>query len=174
MEKSSDNKKINKATSFSLKKNEKDSLTKQHKDLLGLDKPDEFFAKSKSDILSALPKTGIPKRRIFGLNSKFAYPIAASLVFIIGLAFWFEIAKTETNYGLTYESVPTDEILIGSLLVEESDVDLFMDNYIFNDIIVATDYSEQELENIFINSLFIEDSSIDSYIDTNLINNILL
>lgn len=171
MNKSDNNKK---ATRFSLQKNENDSFTQQHKDLLGLDKPENYFAKSKSTILEALHTIEVPERKIFGLSTKFAYPIAASLIFIIGMAFWFQFANTETNNSLIYNTVPTDEILISSLLVAETDVDLFIDNYIFNDIIVATEYSEQALENIFINSLFIEDASIDSYIDSNLIDNILL
>lgn len=171
MDKSDDNKK---ATTFSLQKKENDGLTQQHKDLLGLDKPDDYFAKSKRTIMEAVHTTEVPKRNIFGLSTKFAYPIAASLIFIIGMAFWFQFANTETNNSLTYDAVPTDEILISSLLVAETDVDIFMDNYIFNDIIIATEYSEQALENILINSLFIEDASIDSYIDSNLIDNILL
>lgn len=173
MKNSTDNSKNNKTDFLSQKKHEKDSLLKEHKNLLGLHVPDGYFSTSKSKILDALPKTE-RKNRIFGLKPLFAYPIAASLVLLIGLSLWFQYSNNKTSSQISYFGVADSEILVNSLLVNESDIDYFMDNYIMDDILVEVALSEQKLENIFINTLFIEDSIIDEHLNEKIIENLLL
>jgi len=173
MKKSTDNSKNNKIDFLSHKEHEKNSLSKEHKTLLGLDVPDGYFSTSKSKILDALPKMK-RKNRIFGLKPLFAYPIAASLVLLIGLSLWFQYSNNKTSPQISYFGIADSEILINSLLVKEADIDYFMDNYIIDDILVEADLSEQKLENIFINTLFIEDSIIDDHLNEKIIDNLLL
>ncbi len=56
-----------------------------------MDVPDDFFKKSKEDILNKVTKDEQPKQTVFWLKPMFAYPIAAALVLLIAITFW--IAK---------------------------------------------------------------------------------
>ena len=71
-------------------KNTNKDLTKLHKEKLGMDIPEDFFAKSKADILDSIPKIEEPKQTVFWLKPIIAYPIAASIVFLLGLTFWLQ------------------------------------------------------------------------------------
>lgn len=161
-------------------KNTYKDLTKLHKEKLGMDIPEDFFAKSKADILDSIPTTEEPKQTVFWLKPIVAYPIAASIVLLIGLTFWLQndtstIEQKITNIEkLNPMDINSDDFLMTSLLVEDDEIDQFMDAFIMDEIIVEAELSEQQLENIFINSLFVEDSLINSYLDKNLIENIVL
>ena len=73
-----------------------------------------------------------------------------------------------------YSEFPSEDVLISSLLVSDSEMDSFVDDYILNEVLYEAERSEQELENIFMNSLFVEDSLIDVYVDKNLIEKVVL
>lgn len=157
-------------------------IGQHHKDSLGFNVPEGYFSKSKKEILDALPKVQKRKSRIFGLQPIFAYPIAASLILLIGITIWFQnsnlrkdqqITETEEN-ETRYLKTPSDAILINSLLVENSEIDYYMDNYIINEIIVEANNSENKLDAILINSFFIKDSLIDDYFEEILLDNLLL
>ena len=158
----------------------KKELAQEHKDYLGMDVPDDYFSKSKNIILNSLPMENEQKRTVFGLKPIIAYPIAASIVLLIGITFWMQndtttveqkITNIEKLNSMDYNS---DDFLVTSLLVEDDEIDQFMDDFIMDEIIVDAELSEQQLENIFINSLFVEDSLINSYIDKSLIENVVL
>ena len=162
--------------------NEKGALENLHKEKLGFEIPDGYFSKSKSDILDAIPKTEDRKQTVFWLKPRFAYPIAASIVFLISISLWLQNSSSEINQQITdiekiepfnFES-PSDEFLVTSLLVEDSEMDQVVDAFIMKEIIVEADISEQKLENIFINSLFIDDSLIDNYTQNSLIEHMVL
>jgi hypothetical protein len=161
-------------------KNTNNDLTKLHKEKLGMDIPEDFFLKSKADILDSIPKTEEQKRTVFGLKPIIAYPIAASIVLLIGLTFWLQNDTTTVEQKITNienmnsMDINSDDFLVTSLLVDDDEIDQFMDDFIMDEIIVDAELSEQQLENIFINSLFVEDSLINSYIDKNLIENVVL
>lgn len=161
-------------------KNTNKDLTKLHKEKLGMDIPEDFFAKSKADILDSIPKIEEPKQTVFWLKPIIAYPIAASIVFLLGLTFWLQndtttIEQKITNFEkMNSMDINSDNFLVTSLFVEDDKIDQFMDDFIMEEIIVDAELSEQQLENIFINSLFVEDSLINYYIDKNLIENIVL
>ena len=160
----------------------KENLTKLHKDKLGMDIPEGFFARSKEDILSKVIKPEKPKQTVFWLKPIIAYPIAASIVLALALTLWMQNNKPKINEQITN----TEEIqllnadfldsdfLVSSLMVPDSEIGKYLDSYITNNIIVEAELSEQQLENIFINSLFVEDSLINDYLDKSLIENIII
>ena len=158
----------------------KKSLAQEHKEYLGMDVPDDYFYTSKDNILNSLPMENEQKRTVFGLKPFIAYPLAASILILMGIFIWLQNDTTEINPKITNTetihslNVDSDDFLVSSLMVEDDELDAFMDDFIVNNILVEAELSEQQLENIFINSLFIEDSLINSYIDKNLIENIVL
>lgn len=141
--------------------------------------PEGYFSRSKKEILTSIAEMDSPRRMIFGVRPVFAYPIAASLVLLIGLLFWSRTTDSEINTHITgIEAIdiefPSEDILISSLLVSDSDMDTFINDYFLNEVLLEAERSEQELENIFMNSLFVEDSLIDVYVDKNLIEKVVL
>ena len=68
----------------------------------------------------------------------------------------------------------SDEFLVSSLFVEDSEMDQFVDAFLMKEIIIEVNNSEQKLENIFINSLFIDDSLIDNYTQNRILENMIL
>lgn len=172
MENSKKNKE--KALSFLAQASKENNLASKHEDVLGFDKPKGYFSQSKNEILDLITKKEVTKPKIFGLKPRIAYSIAASFLVLIGLTFWLQPNTTNISNKTADQNVSSNEILINSLLVSEDNIDEFLENYILDDIIVATELSKQNLENIFINSLFIEDSSIDAYLNETLIENLLL
>lgn len=160
--------------------NKNKDLTKLHKEKLGMDIPEDFFSKSKADILEAIPKIEDKKQTVFWLKPIIAYPIAASIVLLIGITIWMQNDTTDINPKITnvneinLTDFDSDDFLVSSLLIEDENMDAFMDDFIVNEILVEAELSEQQLENIFINSLFVEDSLINSYIDKSLIENVVL
>lgn len=159
---------------------DKKELAQKHKEYLGMGVPDNYFSISKNNILKSLPMEKEQKRTVFGLRPMIAYPIAASIVLLIGFTIWLQndpttIEQQNANVEqINSMDVYSDDFLVSSLLVEDADMDEFIDEIIFNEIIVDAELSEQQLENIFINSLLIEDSLINSYIDKSLIENVVL
>ncbi len=160
--------------------NKNKDLTKLHKEKLGMDIPEDFFSKSKADILEAIPKIEDKKQTVFWLKPIIAYPIAASIVLLIGIIMWMQNDTTKINPKITNVEtinsfdIDSDDFLLSSLLIDDDKMDAFMDDFIVNEILVEAELSEQQLDNLFINSLFVEDSLINGYIDKNLIENIVL
>lgn len=157
----------------------KKSLGQQHKDYLGMDIPKDYFTKSKKDILKQITDTEETKKPLFRFRSFYLYPIAASLILLIGLTFWMqnntqrinpEVADIETRQF----KLETDDSLLASLFIEDSKMDEFLDAYILNEIIVETDNAERSLDAILINSFFVKDSLIDDYFEENILHNVLL
>jgi hypothetical protein len=150
-----------------------------HKEKLGMEIPEGYFSRSKKDILATLPKNKQPRRLIFGLKPVFAYPIAASLILMIGILFLTRFGDEAADLQLTEietsaYNFPSEDLLISSLLVKDDQLNQFMDDYIMYEIIEEAERSEQELENVFLNSLFVEDSLIDTYVDKNLMDQLVL
>ncbi len=179
---SNNNKQEHSENTFLKESFDANKITQNHKDFLGLDIPDAYFSKSKKEILEALPKVQKRKTSIFGMQPIFAYPIAASLLLLIGIAIWFQNSKLKTDIQVTdIEGIeinnldlPFDAVLINSLLVENSEIDRFMDTYIIDEIIVEANISEDKLDAILINSFFIKDTLIDDYFNETLLDNLIL
>ncbi len=161
--------------------NKKD-ITKYHKVKLGMDIPEDYFAKSKAAILNKVIKAEEPKQSVFWLKPMFAYPMAASIILALALTIWMhnesrpnEVQITNTKDMQLFDSdFLEDDFLVSSLMVPDADMNHFLDSYIINNVLIEAEKSEQDLENIFLNSILIEDSLIDSYIDKSLIENIVL
>ena len=179
MEKSTENK--NKQ--YFLEEGFKGDISKHHKKYLGTDIPEEYFAKSKSSILNEIKrdiKIEAPKKTkkqlVFWMRPQFKYMAAASLVFILCLTVWLQSsnktdALEETNFELFAFS---DTILIESLLVDESEIEVFTDATLFNEILVKAELSEQKLDNLVLDNLILGDSLLDYYIDYGLIETLVL
>jgi hypothetical protein len=161
---------------------QKANITKRHKDELGMDIPENFFSKSKEDILNKVITNETPKQKVFWLKPLIAYPIAASIVLAITLTFWtLRNNENITNDITNIEEVPQfssdlleDDFLVTSLIIPEGQIEDYLDHYIANNIILEAELSEQELENIFINSLFVEDSLLNNYINESFIENLII
>lgn len=163
-------------------KSHKDNLTNLHKDKLGMEIPDDFFANSRKDILSSVLETEDRKKKIVRMRPMVAYPIAAALIVALAITLWInsndsqintKIVDTEDVNLLKLEGFE-DDILVSSLFVEDAEMDEFLNNYIVDEILVEVDKQEQEIDDLIINSLFVEDSLIDGYIDENLLENVFL
>lgn len=159
----------------------KQDISRLHKDKLGMDIPEDFFSKSKEDILNKVLKQDKPKQSVFWLRPMIAYPIAASIILAISITFWMQNNSTKINNQITnteYNIMNPDfldgDFLISSLMVPDREIDNYLDHYLINKVVIEAELSEQQLENIFINSLFVEDSLIDDYLNKNLIENIVI
>ena len=100
---------------------------------------------------------------------------AASLVFILALTIWLQSANNtdieDTSFELLFFS---ENHLINSLLVDDSEFETFADATLINEIIIKAEVSERKIDNLFLNYLFVEDSLIDIYTDKNFIETIIL
>ena len=57
---------------------------------------------------------------------------------------------------------------------EDSEMELYANNVLVNEVLIKAELSEQKLEEVLINSLFVEDSLIDNYTSKSLIENLIL
>ena len=79
----------------------KKDISKLHKEKLGMDIPDNFFAKSKKNILNKIIQEEQPRQTIFWLRPIIAYPIAASIVLAITLTLWMQNKDTVNTEQIT-------------------------------------------------------------------------
>lgn len=156
-------------------------VTQHHKKYLGTDIPEGYFAKSKTSIIDKIKEeakmASQPKKQtVFYMRSNFRYIAVASLVFILSLTVWLQNSNniSEINHlnieGLAFQ----DDVLINSLLVEDSEVDAFADAILFNEVMVKAEISEQKMDDLILNSLMIEDSLLDDYMDDEFVETIIL
>lgn len=156
-------------------------VTQHHKEYLGTNLPEGYFDKSKSSILNRIKedvkaKEQTKKQLVFYLRPQFKYIIAASLVFILSLTVWLQNSNNQNDINnLNIELFAfQDDVLINSLLVEDSEVDAFADATLFNEVLVKAELSEQKMDNLILNSLILEDSLLDDYMNDELIETIIL
>ncbi|MGB5500671.1 MAG: hypothetical protein WBM77_17195 [Maribacter sp.] len=128
-----------------------EKVQKMHTEDLGLGMPEDYFSKSKSEILA---KVGIEdKSRVLPLyRNKIFWAAAAAIAVLIVLTVFKtntvpQIDETPTivsdtieqlNEGLADEDFYQGEsdILISSLFVEDTELDEFVDNYMLEEAIV--------------------------------------
>lgn len=153
-----------------------------HREYLGMEVPKGYFLHSKQSILDSLPGGQKKKGSILQLRKNWAYPLAASILLLISVSIWF-FNEPKTGHPENVEATVTrslydpensQDLLLTSLLVEEDEIDSFVDEVVLNEIVVKAELSEQQLENIFINSLIEEDSTADEYLEENLFKEIVL
>lgn len=160
---------------------QKGSLAQEHKDYLGMDVPDNYFSQSKQDILKSLPMTSEDKRTVFGLKPIYAYPLAASVILLLGIFIWMmqhdtNIVNTQTiNVAeVDFTNMDDSDVLITSLLVDDTDINTYMDEFMVEKVVVEVSQTDQQLENLFINSLLIDDSKADDYVQKGILENFVL
>ena len=168
-----------------LKEGVYDDISKHHKDYLGTDIPEGYFAKSKISILEKIKEEvkkeptciALPKKQlVFYMQPQFKYIVAASLIFILSLTIWLQNSNNQDDFNtINIDSLAfQDDILLESLLVADEDVDAFTDAALFNEVIVKAELKEQKLDNLILDSLILEDSLLDDYMDDKLIDTIIL
>lgn len=164
-----------------LKEGFEGSISKHHKKYLGTGIPEGYFAESKISILAKIKEVSLlneqPKRQlVFWMQPQFKYMVAASLVFVLGITIWMQnLDISNATNEITFDQVAfTNDILLESLLVEESEIEAFTNATLFNEVVVKAELSEQKLDNLILNSLIIEDSLFDDYIDDKFIETIIL
>lgn len=177
MEKSTEN---NNNKNF-LKEGLKGDISKHHKKYLGTEIPEGYFAKSKIEILEKIKEETISetasekKQIVFWMKPRFKFAVAASLAFMLSLTIWLKKSNktkiiNESNFELLAFS---DDVLLESLLIEDSDFEAFTEATLFNEILLQAELSEQKLDNLVLDNLIIGDSLLDDYINKGLIENII-
>ncbi len=178
MKKSTEN---NNNQSF-LKEGLKGDISKHHKKYLGTDIPEGYFVKSKMSILDKIKEEHVTeeviskKGKLFWMQPQFKYIAAASLVFILSLTVWLQSSSNQNDLDIiNIETLAfSEDVLINSLLIEESEVDAFEDATLFNEVLVKAELSEQKLDNLILDSLFVEDTLLDDYINEGMFESIIL
>lgn len=174
--------KINSETSTGkFLKEEKSDITKLHKNYLGKEIPEDYFKKSKISILNAIKEDALveqkPKKQlVFYLRPQFKFIAAAAILFLLTLSIWLQNSESKNNFDdITIEELALeDDVLIKSLLVEDSDLDEFTDATLFNEVVVKAEIKEQKMDDLILNSLILEDSLLDNYMDKELVETIIL
>jgi len=160
---------------------EKSDITKHHKYYLGTEIPEDYFKKSKSSILNTIKEDALveqkPKKQlVFYLRPQFKFIAAAAILFLLTLSIWLQNSESKNNFDdINIEELALeDDVLIKSLLVEDSDLDEFTDATLFNEVVVKAEIKEQKMDDLILNSLILEDSLLDNYMDEELVETIIL
>jgi hypothetical protein len=161
-----------------LKEGVKGDISKHHTNYLGTNIPENYFAKSKISILEKIKSEEIKEKKplVFWMQPQFRYIAAASLVFILSLTVWLQNVNKNDDFNTNnFELLSfSDDILINSLLVEDSELEAFAETTLMNEVIIKAELSEQKMDNLFLNSLILEDSLTDDYINYELLETIIL
>jgi hypothetical protein len=171
----------NNKTNF-LKEGIIDGISKKHSAYLGITVPEEYFAKSKILIIDQIKSEAVAskikekKQLVFWMLPNIKYIAAASLVFILGLTIWFQNTDQKDDFSKTnFELFSfSEDHLINSLFINDSEFEAFADATLINEIIIKAELSERKIDDLFLNYLFLEDSLIEIYTDKNFIETIIL
>jgi hypothetical protein len=124
---------------------------KKHEEDLGLHLPEDYFSKSKANILSQVSSKKRSKLIMFSRKTiVWSTTVAALLIFTITLFKHNEFSTTGTITNIVSDTISafqnenainndvvisTEDVLLASLFVEESNVNAYVDNYIKEEII---------------------------------------
>ncbi|AUP79628.1 hypothetical protein [Flavivirga eckloniae] len=128
-------------------------MLKLHKEELGLNVPEDYFSKSKQDILDKISEETKPKKSVFFLNKSFIWYAAASIIVLIAITIIKPnnslpiddsqsiVSDTiklleQTKFEKDIAEFTENDILITSLFVEENDIDEFIDNYVLEEALL--------------------------------------
>lgn len=166
------------ANSSFLKEN-KGNVTEHHQKYLGTSIPENYFENSKRSILDKIREESTveaskKKSKVFYLRPQFRYAVAASLVFILSLTIWLQQANNNSPVINTEAMAFSDDVLVESLLVDDTEIDAFTDATLFEEVVVKAEEKEQKLDDLILNSLIVEDSLLDDYIKDELIETVIL
>lgn len=146
-------------------KDEIGSPSQHHKDYLGMDIPEGYFASSKQSILDLVKEE--PKEvPVFYLRRSFQ--VAASIAILIALTIGFQFSNSSA-----LEEIASDDLLIESLFVEDDNMNDFVEGILVSDVVEEAG-KEKEMEDFLINSLFVDDSLLEEYTNESLLDNVIL
>ena len=122
------------------------------------------------------------ERRVFGLNRFIAYPIAASILILVAVAFWLQYRGAEgtqvqqaTKVAQGWEQgIWEGDFLVSAMLLDEAEMSRFAEDYLLEHIVLQAELSEQQLEDLFINTMLVEDSLVNEYLDEGIVEHIVL
>ena len=130
-------------TSFDSKMHE------MHSEELGLKTPENYFSKSKSDILEKVSNQKRVRFNIFS-RERIIWSVAATIAIILALTVFKPNALPEmdeipaivsdtidqlkTN-GLAQDEFEENEILITSLFISDNEIDEFVDDYVLEELV---------------------------------------
>jgi hypothetical protein len=157
-------------------------LEHEHKEYLGMEVPEGYFSRSKQRIMENLPFEKEQKKQVFRLTRSLIYPLAASILLLVSLSVWFfngpKVDAPGREKAPVAKSLPdmedTGDFLLTSLLVDENQIDSYVDEVVLKEVVVKAELSEQQLENMFLNSLIEDDSVVDEYLEDHLLKEIVL
>lgn len=155
-------------------------LRKQHKEMLGMDVPENYFANSRANIMKKVSGSAGTTQKVFYMRPAFRYAIAAMVVLLIGLGISLTLLSDSNPEvpisnmeNLELAQMADEDIIITSLLVDDENLDVFLDQYLLDGVLVKAELNEQEFDDVFMNSLLVKDSLLDTYIDDHFIEDII-
>jgi hypothetical protein len=174
--------------------------SKHHKEYLGMDVPEDYFAASKQSILDLVKEepneVGKLHQDRLGLKVPEGFFAASkqsilnevkekrSKVKVFYLRQSFQVAASiavlvALFIGIQFSNTSDDfeiasnDVLIESLFVEDESMNDFVEELLVSEVVEEAE-KEKELENVLMNSLFVEDSLIEDYTKESLLENIIL
>ena len=148
-------------------KEEKEKFSQHHKDYLGMEIPEGYFAASKQSILGLVKEVSSTEKKPKVFYLRRSFQLAASIALLISVALWTQFSSSESL------EIATNDVLIESLFVEEAHMDDFAEGIVVSEVVEEAG-KEKELENVLMNSLFVEDSLLDNYTEKSILENIVL
>ncbi|NMH88847.1 hypothetical protein [Flavivirga algicola] len=125
-------------------------IHKLHTETLGLDVPENYFSRSKANILTKVSDEAKQEKPVFFLKRRFAWYAAASVILLLAITFTKSNGnlQLDENHPVALDTIKEldgnkfapsiiepieNDILITSLFIEEDEVDEFIDNYVLEE-----------------------------------------
>ena len=158
-----------------------EKLNKIHKEELGLDLPEGYFAQSKNEILMKTTNDTNSHTINWFLNKNNILKIAASIVLVVGISVYFQFSSTTisgTNESSVVEIDSSNEIN-QSLVQSDSNQDNKNSELIMSNSNKQIEHQKTKVGNvvqnendILVKSLFVEDAEVDKYIESSILEDI--
>tara|TARA_R110000868_G_scaffold124822_3_gene329752 strand:- start:11031 stop:11510 length:480 start_codon:yes stop_codon:yes gene_type:complete len=141
-------------------------LNKIHLEDLGLKLPEDYFSKSKNEILSKVLNKKEPQLILFS-RKRIIWTVAASIALIFSLTIFNQYSNSETYRLPLAVSDTIDQLKVESLplVLSDSNKALKDDPLNSNSIILKE-------HDILVKSLFVEDSEMDQYAENYMLEDI--
>lgn len=146
--------------------------TQHHKEYLGTTIPEEYFKKSKRSIFDKVKEEQlkeVPKQaKVFWLQPRFRYTVAASLLFLLSLTIWLQNTNKDSLVENNIELLSfNDDVLVNSLFIEEEELETYTNSTLMNEVVIKAELSEQRMDDLILDSMILDDSlSEDKFIET--------
>lgn len=158
-----------------------EKLTKIHKEELGLDLPEGYFAQSKNEILMKTTNHTTSHTVNWFLHKNNIFKIAASIVLVVGIAVYFQFSSNTisgTNEASIVEKDSSNEIN-QSLVQSDSNQDNKNLESIMSNTNKYIEHQKTKVDNvvqnendILVKSLFVEEAEVDQYIENSILEDI--